>query len=168
MVRLLPLMPVRDSGAAPLSTHSLKGNASTYWLLLGMHGRGLSPSLLNGNKVQAQLKAEQPSDGARSSPFLMLIVIGISRILQLIGAAMAVYGVHQYSRHCAAHQSPSSCPVPVGFTARALDGARHRSPRLYSPSSPQSGDICCGGVASPSSMRSLARALRLSLLSGQA
>ena len=78
---------------APLVARDLlKGNASTYGLLLGCMGVGAVAGALNVNKVKAQLKAEHAFRWCATISGLMIIVIGISRNLQLTGAAMAVYG----------------------------------------------------------------------------
>jgi len=78
---------------APLVARDLlKGNASTYGLLLGCMGVGAVAGALNVNKVKAQLKAEHAFRWCATISGLMIIVIGISRNLQLTGAAMAIYG----------------------------------------------------------------------------
>ena len=78
---------------APLVARDLlKGNASTYGLLLGCMGVGAVAGALNVNKVKTQLKAEHAFRWCAIISGLMIMVIGISRNLQLTGAAMAVYG----------------------------------------------------------------------------
>jgi len=78
---------------APLVARDLlKGNASTYGLLLGCMGVGAVAGALNVNKVKAQLKAEHAFRWCAIISGLMIIVIGISRNLQLTGAAMAIHG----------------------------------------------------------------------------
>lgn len=78
---------------APLVARDLlKGNASTYGLLLGCMGVGAVAGALNVNKVKAQLKAEHAFRWCAIISGLMIVAIGVSRNLQLTGAAMAVYG----------------------------------------------------------------------------
>ena len=71
----------------------LKGNASTYGLLLGCTGVGAVVGALLVNKARDRLSAEQAYLLCACTAGLMLLVIGASRVLSLTAAAMVVAGV---------------------------------------------------------------------------
>ena len=71
----------------------LKGNASTYGLLLGCTGVGAVVGALLVNRARERLSAEQAFGLCACTAGLMLLVIGASRVLVLTAAAMVVAGV---------------------------------------------------------------------------
>ena len=70
----------------------LKGNASTYGLLLGCTGVGAVLGALLVNRARDRLSAEQAFMLCACTTGLMLLVIGASRVLVLTAAAMVVAG----------------------------------------------------------------------------
>jgi MFS family permease len=70
----------------------LKGNASTYGLLLGCTGVGAVVGALLVNRARDRLSAEQAFGLCACAAGLMLLVIGASRVLLLTAAAMVVAG----------------------------------------------------------------------------
>jgi MFS family permease len=70
----------------------LKGNASTYGLLLGCTGVGAVVGALLVDRARDRLSAEQAFGLCACTAGLMLLVIGASRILVLTAAAMVVAG----------------------------------------------------------------------------
>jgi MFS family permease len=70
----------------------LKGNASTYGLLLGCTGVGAVLGALLVNRARDRLSAEQAFMLCACTTGLMLLVIGASRVLVLTAAAMIVAG----------------------------------------------------------------------------
>ena len=70
----------------------LKGNASTYGLLLGCTGVGAVIGALLVNRARDRLSAEQAFRLCSCTAGLMLLVIGASRVLVLTAAAMVVAG----------------------------------------------------------------------------
>jgi MFS family permease len=81
------------SALVPLVARDLlKGNASTYGLLLGCTGVGAVLGALLVNRARDRLSAEQAFMLCACTTGLMLLVIGASRLLVLTAAAMVVAG----------------------------------------------------------------------------
>lgn len=105
---------------APLIARDLlKGNASTYGLLLGCTGIGAVAGGLHVNKVKARLKAEHAFRWCAIISGLMIMVVGLSRNLPLTGAAMVVIGATNILT-VALLNVGVQLSVPRWVTARAL------------------------------------------------
>jgi MFS family permease len=105
---------------APLVARDLlKGNASTYGLLLGCTGVGAVAGALHVNKVKARLKAEHAFRWCAIISGLMIMVVGLSRNMLLTGAAMAVNGATNILT-IALLNVGVQLSVPRWVTARAL------------------------------------------------
>jgi hypothetical protein len=105
---------------APLVARDiLKGNASTYGVLLGCAGVGAVAGALNVNKVKARLKAEHAFRWCAIVSGLMIVIIGLSRSMLLTGAAMAVNGASNILT-IALLNVGVQLSVPRWVTARAL------------------------------------------------
>jgi len=105
---------------APLVARDLlKGNASTYGLLLGCTGVGAVAGALHVNKIKARLKAEQAFRWCAVISGLMIMVVGLSRNLLLTGAAMAINGATNILT-IALLNVGVQLSVPRWVTARAL------------------------------------------------
>lgn len=105
---------------APLVARDLlKGNASTYGLLLGCTGVGAVAGALNVNRVKARLEAEHAYRWCAVISALMIMVVGLSRNMLLTGAAMAVNGATNILT-IALLNVGVQLSVPRWVTARAL------------------------------------------------
>lgn len=105
---------------APLVARDLlKGNASTYGLLLGCTGVGAVAGALHINKVKTQVKAEHALRWCAIISALMIIIVGLSRNLLLSGAAMAINGATNILT-IALLNVGVQLSVPRWVTARAL------------------------------------------------
>ena len=105
---------------APLVARDLlKGNASTYGLLLGCTGVGAVAGALHVNRVKARLKAEHAYRWCAIISGLMIMVVGLSRHILLTGAAMAVNGATNILT-IALLNVGVQLSVPRWVTARAL------------------------------------------------
>ena len=105
---------------APLVARDLlKGNASTYGLMLGCTGVGAVAGALHVNRVKAQLKAEHAFRWCAIISGLMIMVVGLSRNLLLTGAAMAINGATNILT-IALLNVGVQLSVPRWVTARAL------------------------------------------------
>ncbi len=105
---------------APLVARDLlKGNASTYGLLLGCTGVGAVVGALNVNKVKARLKAEQAFRWCAIISAVMIMLVGVSRNMLLTGAAMAISGATNILT-IALLNVGVQLSVPRWVTARAL------------------------------------------------
>jgi MFS family permease len=71
----------------------LKGNASTYGLLLGAYGVGAVAGALLVNRVREQMKAEQAVRLCLIVGGVMILLVGLSHSLFLTAALMMVAGV---------------------------------------------------------------------------
>jgi MFS family permease len=82
------------SALVPLVARDLlKGNASTYGLLLGCTGVGAVAGALFVSKTRERLTADQAYRLCASVSGLMLVVIGLSHFLVLTAAAMLIAGM---------------------------------------------------------------------------
>jgi MFS family permease len=99
----------------------LKGNASTYGLLLGCTGVGAVVGALLVNRSRDRLSAEQAFGLCACTAGLMLLVIGASRALVLTAAAMVVAGAANMLSIALISVSVQ-LSVPRWVTARAIAG----------------------------------------------
>jgi MFS family permease len=99
----------------------LKGNASTYGLLLGCTGVGAVVGALLVNRARDRLSAEQAFGLCACTAGLMLLVIGASRALVLTAAAMVVAGAANMLSIALISVSVQ-LSVPRWVTARAIAG----------------------------------------------
>ena len=82
------------SALVPLVARNLlKGNASTYGLLLGCSGMGAVVGALLVSKTRERLSADQAFRLCACISGLVMLVIGLSRFLTLTAAAMALIGM---------------------------------------------------------------------------
>ena len=82
------------SALVPLVARDLlRGNASTYGLLLGCTGVGAVGGALLVSKARERLSPDQAFRLCASISGLMLLVIGLSRFMALTAAAMAIVGM---------------------------------------------------------------------------
>ena len=82
------------SALVPLVARDLlKGDASTYGLLLGCTGVGAVGGALLVSKARERLSADQAFRLCASVSGMMLLLIGLSRFLALTAAAMAIVGM---------------------------------------------------------------------------
>ena len=99
----------------------LRGNASTYGLLLGCTGVGAVVGALLVNRARDHLSAEQAFRLCACTAGLMLLVIGASRVLVLTAAAMVVAGAANMLT-IALISVTVQLSVPRWVTARAIAG----------------------------------------------
>ena len=110
------------SALVPLVARDLlRGNASTYGLLLGCTGVGAVVGALLVNRARDHLSAEQAFRLCACTAGLMLLVIGASRVLVLTAAAMVVAGAANMLT-IALISVTVQLSVPRWVTARAIAG----------------------------------------------
>ena len=124
MVRALSFGLAGATGSAlvPLVARDLlKGNASTYGLLLGCTGVGAVAGALFVSKTRERLTADQAYRLCASVSGLMLVVIGLSRSLVLTAAAMLIAGAANMLAIALLNVSVQ-LSVPRWVAGRALSG----------------------------------------------
>jgi MFS family permease len=110
------------SALVPLVARDLlKGNASTYGLLLGCTGVGAIAGALLVHKARNRLTAEKAFLLCASVSGLMLLAIGVSRVLLLTAAAMVIAGAANMLT-IALINVGVQLAVPRWVAARALAG----------------------------------------------
>ena len=122
MVRVFAfgLASASASALAPLVARDLlRGNASTYGLLLGCAGVGAVGGALHVNRIKARLRAEHAFRWCAIISGLMIMVMGLSRSMLLTGAAMAINGAANILT-VALLNVGVQLSVPRWVTARAL------------------------------------------------